>query len=147
MVNFRIAAKAFVIDDDKLLILKRADDDMQKPGIWELPGGRLEVEEDPKEGLKREVKEECGIDIEVKQPLNIRHFTRDDGQIITMIIFLCKLGKKSTNSDVVLSDEHSEHEWIDMDKCKSKLADFFHEEVDVYDKYFKDKFSKDKQLK
>jgi len=130
MNNFRFAAKSFIVNNNKLLILKRASDDVQKPDIWEIPGGRLQLGEDPIKGLKRETKEEIGIDIEIVYPLNVRHFIRDDGQKITMIIFLCK----AVNEAVKLSKEHSDSEWIPIEKCKEKLTDFFHREVDIFNK-------------
>lgn len=130
MKNFRIAAKSFIIKDGKLLILKRASDDVQKPNIWEIPGGRLELGEDPREGIKRETKEETGIDIEILHPLNIRHFIRADGQTITMLIFLCK----ALNGDIKIGEEHSSFEWIPLEKSKEKLTDFFHKEVDIFNK-------------
>ncbi len=130
MNNFRIAAKSFIINDGKLLILKRASDDVQKPNIWEIPGGRLELGEDPHEGIKRETKEETGIDIDVLHPLNVRHFVRDDGQTITMLIFLCK----AINYNVKIGEEHSAFEWVSLDKSKEKLTNFFHKEVDIYNK-------------
>jgi len=128
MNNFRIAVKSFVMKDGKLLILKRASNDVQKPTIWEIPGGRLELGEDPREGIKRETKEETGIDVEVLHPINVRHFVRDDGQTITMLIFLCK----ALQDNVKISEEHSEFDWVSIDKCKDKLTDFFHEEVDIF---------------
>ena len=131
MDKFRLAAKAFVIDDNRFLILKRTPKDVQKPGIWEIPGGRLELGEDPREGLKREVREEAGIDIEVLHPLNVRHFTRDDGQTITMLIFLCK----ALNNDIRISKEHSAFEWAPLDMIKEKLTDFFHPEVYMFNRF------------
>lgn len=130
MVNFRVAAKAFIMKDSKLLILKRRLNDVQKPSIWEIPGGRLEFGENPFDGLKREIKEEAGIDVDVLHPINIRHFERDDGQTITLLIFLCK----ALNDGVVLSEEHSDFKWIPLDKCKEELTDFFHKEVDIFNK-------------
>ncbi len=129
-MNFRIAAKSFIVDNDKLLILKRRPNDVQKPSIWEIPGGRLELGEDPKEGLIREAKEETNLDIKIKSPLNVKHFTRDDGQTITMLIFLCQ----ALNNEIKLSEEHTEFEWINLEKAKDKLGSFFHEDVDVYHK-------------
>lgn len=37
---------------------------------WGLPGGRLKEGEDPATGLRREVREECGLEIEVVDRLN-----------------------------------------------------------------------------
>jgi len=56
MDNFRVAAKSFVIKDNHLLLIKRRPNDVHKPGVWEIPGGRLEPGENPFEGLKRETK-------------------------------------------------------------------------------------------
>ena len=132
MTNFSLAVKAFIIDNHKLLILKREPKEVHLPNIWEPPGGRINPGEDPIEGVKRETKEETGLDIEIIHPLNIRHFTRQDGQIITMIIFLCK---PKTNQ-VALSKEHVEHDWIHLKEDYSKLAEFFYPEVNMYLKNF-----------
>lgn len=128
MESFGIAVKAFVVKDGKLLIIKRADDEIHEPGIWELPGGRLYPGEDPRDGLKRETKEETGLEVEVKNPLNVQHFQRDDGQWITMIIFLCE----PQNKDTSISKEHSESEWVEIERSKEKLSEYFHREVDIY---------------
>jgi len=135
MNNFRIAAKSFIVKDNKLLVLKRESEDVQSPGIWEIPGGRIKPKEHPVKGLKREVKEETGIDIDVLHSLNVRHFTRSDNQTITMLVFLCTTSENKIN----LSKEHSAYDWIDIGNCKEKLTDFFHKEVDIYNKVYRNK--------
>ena len=134
-MNFRLAAKSFIVKDNKLLVIKRRPSDVQKPSIWEIPGGRLELGENPFEGLRRETKEETGLDIEVLNPLTVRHFTRDDNQRITMIIFYCK----PITSEVNLSEEHTDFEWLDLSSCKEKLAEFFHKDVDAFNGLFSSK--------
>ena len=131
MTNFRVSVKSFIIDENnKLLILKRDPNDVHKPSAWELPGGRLDLGEDPAEGIRRETKEETGLDVQVLNPLSIKHFTREDGQVITMIIFLCKPFSKS----IILSKEHIEYDWMELKK--EKIADFFYPEIDTYLKHF-----------
>lgn len=110
MDNFRNAAKAFIVKDGKLLLLKRRPNDVYMPGTWDNPGGRLEAGENPYTGLQRETKEETGLDIEVLMPLDVHYFTRDDGQQITLMIFVCKL--KSEN--IQLSEEHTEYQWKNL---------------------------------
>ena len=132
-MDFRLSAKSFIVDkDNRVLILKRSDDDIHKAGIWEIPGGRLDLGEDPVEGLRRETKEETGLDIEIFEPLAIKHFTREDKQKITMIVFLCR----ALESQVRLSKEHTEYEWINVRNAKEKLNPFFHPEIDNYRKHF-----------
>jgi mutator protein MutT len=129
-INFRIATKAFIVNKNKLLIIKREPKDVQKPNIWEIPGGRIDLGEDPYLGLMREIKEETGLYIQPICPLSVRHFERDDGQIITILVFFCEL----TGGQLKLSEEHSESEWIELDKCKEKLTDFFHKEVNLFER-------------
>jgi len=131
--NFGIAVKAFIISDDSILLIKRSLKDKHKPGVWEVPGGRLnELSEDPILGLKREVKEEIGLNIEVISPIRVHSFTRDDNQKITMISFLCK----PLNSEIILSTEHSEAKWVSKKEVKTLLVSDFHENIDVINKYF-----------
>jgi mutator protein MutT len=134
--NFRLSAKSFIVNDGKILILKRTADDVHKPNIWEFPGGRLDLGEDPREGLKRETKEETGLNIEILHPLSIKHFTREDGQIITMLIFLCKASENQLDriKNIKLSEEHSDFSWVPIEKSKGTLPTFFHPEVDTFNK-------------
>ncbi len=135
MKEFSIAVKAFIVDDkQQVLLVKRSNDDAHKPGVWEIPGGRLDSEdEDPYDGLKREVKEEVGLEIEIIHPLQIDHFTREDGQKITMLIFLCKYLSGSLN----LSHEHSDVSWTPIEKVKDKLVYHFYDSLDSYNKFFR----------
>ncbi|PIZ51796.1 NUDIX domain-containing protein [Candidatus Woesearchaeota archaeon CG_4_10_14_0_2_um_filter_33_13] len=129
MINFRVAAKSFVINNNnQVLLIKRRSNDVMKPGMWEIPGGRLELGEDPHQGVIRETKEETNLDIDVKQIMDVRHFTRSDDQTITMLVFLCK----ALNEDVKLSEEHQDFKWMPVEKAKEQITEFFHKTVDTY---------------
>ena len=131
-MNFRLAAKSFIVDSKgNILLIKRRSNDVHKPGAWDIPGGRLELGEDPFLGLKREVKEETNLDVNILAPLHIQHFTRDDGQKITMIIFFCK----PIHTNLKLSEEHIEFTWTDfkedkipnwLDNCKENYLKYFY---------------------
>ena len=129
VVNFRLAVKAFIVQRGKLFVIKRSEADIQSPGIWEVPGGRLNLGEDPILGLMREIREETGMYIEPIYPLSVRHFKRSDNQTITMLIFLCRPVR---GGKLKLSEEHSDYKWIDLDKEKKMLSKFFHSEVDIF---------------
>jgi len=128
-----LAAKAFIVNEQgKLLIIKRRDNDVQKPSTWDFPGGRLALGESPFDGLKRETKEETCLDIEIMNPLRVHHFTRDDGQKITMVNFLCR----PLSNDIKLSEEHTEYEWAELDKAFSKIHPSFKEDIEIFKNYF-----------
>ncbi len=66
---------AVIYDQHKahILIAKRPDDKHQG-GKWEFPGGKVEMNESPKQALQRELDEELGIRITSVKPLiHIQH--------------------------------------------------------------------------
>jgi len=129
---FSIATKAFIIEKGKALLIKRRATDAHCAGVWDLPGGRVSFEENPVDGLKREVKEETGLEVEVDMPFGTKHYTRDDGQTVTGITFLCKLKKQ--NQKVVLSEEHTEYLWEEVEKAREIVYPGF---LNVFDAYRK----------
>lgn len=62
-----------LIDDDCVCITRRRDGTHQG-GKWEFPGGKLKPNEDPFVGLRRELREELGIDVQEAAPfMCVRH--------------------------------------------------------------------------
>jgi 8-oxo-dGTP diphosphatase len=124
-MDFKIAVKAFVIENNKLLVIKRRPNDVHKPGQWDIPGGRLELGENPMEGLVRESMEEIGVPITPIMPIDVHHFVREDKQKITMIIFLCSM----PNNEIKLSEEHTEYKWVDLRTEVEQLPEWLKEPV------------------
>jgi 8-oxo-dGTP diphosphatase len=138
--NFRNAAKAFIVSDNKLLMMKRRMNDVHKPGQWDIPGGRLELGENPFDGLMRETQEETGLDIEIVMPIDVRFFERDDNQKIQLTIFICK----PKSQDIKLSDEHTEYKWIDLNDSLSEFPEWFHPTIERYNVYYEPKANNSK---
>jgi len=106
-----IIIHSLIINDDKLLILKRIEDTYEG-GLWDLPGGTLEDGEDLSDGVKREVFEETGLRIE--NPGLFYYSSNVDvkknKQFIT-VIFITELNNKNTIVNID-TNEHSQSEWI-----------------------------------
>ncbi|MDL1973095.1 MAG: 8-oxo-dGTP diphosphatase MutT [Deltaproteobacteria bacterium] len=77
---------AIIENDGKILIAKRKSDDRLK-GRWELPGGKIRGGETPEQCLKREIKEELGIDIEVGRFFTSSKFTYPHISIELLVYF------------------------------------------------------------
>lgn len=60
---------AIILKDKKILVAQR-NEKMKLPLKWEFPGGKLEINESEIDCIKREIKEEINIDIEVLQKLS-----------------------------------------------------------------------------
>lgn len=63
-------ASAVCVGDDGRILLSRRGVDPFK-GKWDFPGGFLEEEEHPLDGIVRELKEEAGVDVEPLEFLGV----------------------------------------------------------------------------
>ncbi|MFE7707786.1 NUDIX domain-containing protein [Streptomyces sp. NPDC057486] len=65
------AAVAIVTSPDREVLLQLRDDipGIAHPGFWGFPGGSLEPGEEPLAAIKRELREETGMRVQVARPL------------------------------------------------------------------------------
>jgi ADP-ribose pyrophosphatase YjhB (NUDIX family) len=64
-----VGVGAVIVRDGRALVIRRAHE--PRKGEWSLPGGRVELGETLVEALRREMKEETGLDIEVGPTLEV----------------------------------------------------------------------------
>ncbi len=112
-----VATKAFVRFGDKILIVKESSQyqDGANLGKFDVPGGRIRAGQRFDESLKREVKEETGLDIEIGEPFFVdewRPVVRGEQWQIVGVYFEC-LAK---SEEVVLSQDHEEFRWINPEE-------------------------------
>jgi 8-oxo-dGTP diphosphatase len=90
------------VRDGKALVTVRAGE--PEEGRVDVPGGFVEVGEHPVEGLKREVREELGVEVEVEEDpvLLATHTYGPDGIWVLAISFLARMvdGEPSPADDV-----------------------------------------------
>ena len=113
--RFYISVKGLVFYGDKFLILKRSTNSQGQSGFWEFPGGRLEFGENAKEGLKREIFEETGLQIDVAFPIGSWEIIKNDSSHILGLTFLAR----TDNYNVVLSEEHTQFQWINKEEISN----------------------------
>ncbi|MHB8157921.1 MAG: (deoxy)nucleoside triphosphate pyrophosphohydrolase [Desulfocucumaceae bacterium] len=78
-----IVTAAVITDGDRVLITQRKKGSNQELK-WEFPGGKLEDGEDPEHCIKREIKEEINIDIEVKKIFKVVMHSYGDRNILLL---------------------------------------------------------------
>lgn len=123
----RIAAKALIVQDGRLLVLRESSGgsyaDGTNAGKWCVPGGRIDPGEGFVEGLRREAREETGLEIEPVRPVFVgewRPVIRDRQLQIIGIFFHCTV----VGGEVRLSEEHEAYEWLARDElARVRLID------------------------
>lgn len=108
-VKVAISLKAVVLNNQgKILILQRPDDDYSRPSGWDLMGGGLDEGENPIVGVRREIREETGIEAGEIKPIHVASFKEADGCFVVMIGFK----EKALLDEVKLSSEHKQYKWV-----------------------------------
>lgn len=59
----QVAVAVIINNNDEIFICRRSADQHQG-NKWEFPGGKIEENEKVEDALRREIKEECGIDVQ-----------------------------------------------------------------------------------
>ncbi len=108
-----VGMKAIIVHEGKVLILREDEyDEGTNKGKWDVPGGRINPEEPFLEGLKREVMEECGLEVNPIEFCGIfETFPTIKGEACHVIRVYHVCQPKTIG--VRLSGDHSEYEWID----------------------------------
>ena len=103
---------AVIIKDGKLFATQRGYGEWKD--WWEFPGGKIEPGEAPKEALKREIREELAVEIEVGDLLTTVEYDYPKFHL-TMHCYLCHL-KDDTQPQLL---EHEAARWLEMHELKS----------------------------
>src|SRR5690606_169813 len=103
---------AIIEHKNKFLICQRSER-MKLPLKWEFPGGKIEIGESKEECLKREIKEEMGLEIEVGSALpHVEHHYPEFS--LRLYPFFCKW----TGGALVIA-EHAQVIWVSLDELKN----------------------------
>ena len=139
-----VSVTGILVKDGKFLIAKRADWEKAFPGKWTVPGGKLEVLDYAlkekqtsvhwynvlEEVLKREIKEEVGLDIQNISYVTSLTYIRPDG-IPSLIV---SLWAEPVGEDIRLCNALTDWRWVDLEEAKSyELIEGIYEELEILD--------------
>ena len=98
---------ALIEKDNKVLIAKRSTGDPNVLGKWEFPGGKVKPNEEEKNAIEREIKEEFELNIQANKFL-INNVCEYPKKTVDLRLYSCTY----ISGDFHLHD-HSEYKWVD----------------------------------
>lgn len=107
--------------DNRVLIDNRKEEILDAAnGKWEIPGGKIEFGESPEDAVKRELLEETGYNVKVKEIIpysNVSMWEYSDYKQHTVIFFyICEL---EDDKHIEIHDNRiNTYKWITMDKLE-----------------------------
>ncbi|MEU9420712.1 NUDIX domain-containing protein [Streptomyces sp. NPDC048272] len=106
-------AGAVLREDGRLLAIRRADN-----GTWELPGGVLELTESPEAGVRREVLEETGIEVQVDELTGVY---KNTSRGIVALVFRCTPAGGTERT----SEESTAVAWLTPEEVSERMSEVF----------------------
>lgn len=100
----------------KVFLPKRAESKKFLPGVHEIPGGHIEFGEDILDGLKREIREESGMEIEVEDVFSVFTYMNEvKGAHAIQAVYLAEfIG--DIDGVKLNPEDHSGYSWISEDE-------------------------------
>ncbi len=130
-----VGCGAFILNEEGKVLLQQRNKEPER-GYWSIPGGKLEWMETFEDAVKREVKEECDVDIQVEKLLGIcDHIVKNENQHWVSPSFLCKI----TNGEPKIMEptKHTDIKWFNLNELPEKLTITTQNAVKQYKKYSK----------
>lgn len=120
--DFRTVVKALITNRGQILIGKKEKQEGHPiSGKWHILGGHLEHGEQIEEAVKREVKEETGLEVEIHQAVDIMTFAWDGEEKNSLqMVFHCVTDSR----DEEALDDLEEVKWVSPDE----ITDYVHSE-------------------
>lgn len=84
---------AAISDAHGRLLLQECRPHKRHAGLWEFPGGKVEIGESPQFALRREIKEELGLELldAVLEPAGFAEELAPDGRpVLVLFLYICR---------------------------------------------------------
>lgn len=108
-------------DQEQYLFLRRSQSiENGTDNFWDIPGGRIEIDEVLSDALVREIHEETGLRAKAVRLLEAQDIFSTEKDI--HVVRLTYVGEVE-DGQVELSDEHAEYCWMTKDNALSRSID------------------------
>ena len=113
-----VGVRALIFNEEgKIFLTKRGPEAKNERGKWEIPGGSVEFGETFAETIKREVMEEYGVTISVKEMLHLAdHIIPDEYQHWVSPTFICEITEGTP--DIKEPEKCTDMGWFSLEEAQ-----------------------------
>ncbi len=132
-----VGVGAIIVDNQgRLLLARRGTKAKNERGLWEFPGGSVELGETLAEALRREMREEFGIEITVGELLDvIDHILKEEGQHWVSPTYICTIA--SGEPYIREPEKCAEIGWFHTDEIPKELTQITRQNLTHYIQHIK----------
>jgi 8-oxo-dGTP diphosphatase len=110
----QLVVGAVIVDGGRVFAARRTEPEFLA-GFWEFPGGKVEVGEDPREALVREITEELSATIEVLEEIVDAESPWPVSADFCLRLFLATV----VSGELVVGPDHDALKWVDPGELDS----------------------------
>ncbi len=127
-----VGVGAIIVNErGEVFLARRGPQAKNERGLWEFPGGSVEFGERLADALKREIREEYGVEIEVGKLLDvIDHILPQEGQHWVSPSYLCKIS--SGEPRILEPGKCTEIAWFDPRHAPADITQISRENLKHY---------------
>lgn len=111
-----VAVAAIIHKKDRILAMQRSGRKDAGPGLWETLSGRVDEGEEPLEAIKREISEECGLEVAIDPRPVQAYCSRRKSDPMILVIYRARY----VSGEVKMSDEHDDYAWLTPDEFAAR---------------------------
>lgn len=100
---------AVIVNETNQIFCALRSPEMSLPNLWEFPGGKIELGEQPKETLKRELMEELKIEVAIGEEVESTYYEYESFTI-QLTTFYAKI-----ISGIPELLEHADYKWMNVE--------------------------------
>jgi mutator protein MutT len=132
-----VGVGAIIVDNrGRLFLGRRGIKAKNERGLWEFPGGSVEFGETLAQALRREMREEFGIEITVGKLLDVvDHILKEEGQHWVSPTYLCTI--TAGEPHILEPEKCAEIGWFHPDAVPQELTQISRENLSHYLQHIK----------
>ncbi|MEO5499409.1 MAG: reverse transcriptase-like protein [Candidatus Saccharimonadales bacterium] len=107
----KVSTRAIIKQDGKVLLLRRAGGRPSIRGFYELPGGRVHMNQQPEDAVRHALRVHAGVALETVQLTDVMSYIDPDDRELQYVFLVYEATLKPTDKTVSISSEYDKYIW------------------------------------